>query len=67
MSAFGTITATAAQLRAGSLSPVALIEATLDRIARLELETAQLHLSRRRPLGVRQSRRSKACTWRNPR
>jgi aspartyl-tRNA(Asn)/glutamyl-tRNA(Gln) amidotransferase subunit A len=36
MSAFGTITATAAQLRAGSLSPVALIEATLDRIARLD-------------------------------
>ena len=35
MTAFGTITATAAQLRAGSLSPVALMEATLDRIAHL--------------------------------
>jgi aspartyl-tRNA(Asn)/glutamyl-tRNA(Gln) amidotransferase subunit A len=36
MTAFGTITATAAQIRAGSLSPVALMEATLDRIARLD-------------------------------
>ncbi len=36
MTSFDTITATTAQLRAGSLSPVALMEATLDRIARLD-------------------------------
>ena len=38
MSVFGTITATAARIRAGSLSPVALMETTLDRIARLDPE-----------------------------
>jgi aspartyl-tRNA(Asn)/glutamyl-tRNA(Gln) amidotransferase subunit A len=36
MSVFGTITATAARIRAGSLSPVALMETTLDRIAGLD-------------------------------
>ena len=36
VSAFPTVTAAAAQMRAGSLSPVALMEASLDRIARLD-------------------------------